>query len=128
MRGAGQLAEALAAIEKSRSDAVVMFPVQTIMLHSERIAAWAIKNRIPAISGWSQFAEGGNLMSYGPSLRAATRRLAVYVDRILKGAKPADIPVELPTRVELVVNMKAARALGIKVPQSILLRAESVIE
>lgn len=127
-RGAGQLPEALAAIEKSRSDAVVMFPVQAIMLNSERIAAWAIKSRIPAISGWAQFAEGGNLMSYGPNLRVATRRLAFYVDRMLKGAKPADLPVELPTRVELVVNMKTARALGIKIPQSILLRADSVIE
>lgn len=128
MRGAGQLAEALASIEKSRSDAVVMFPVQAIMLNSERIAAWAIKNRIPAISGWAQFAEGGNLMSYGPNLRAVTRRLATFVDRILKGSKPADLPVELPTRVELVVNNKAARALGLKIPQSILLRADRVIE
>lgn len=128
VRGAGQLPEALAAIEKSRSDAVVMFPVQAIMLNSERIAAWSIRNRIPAISGWAQFAEGGNLMSYGPNIRAATRRLAVFVDRILKGAKPADLPVELPTRVELIVNMKAALALGIKVPQSVLLRADRVVE
>lgn len=127
-RNAPQLMEALAAMEKSRSDAVVMFPVQNVINNRERIAAWAIKNRLPAVSGWAQFAEGGNLMSYGPNLREASRRLAVYVDRILKGAKPADIPVELPTHVELVINLKAAKALGLTVPQSVLLRAHRVIE
>ena len=90
--------------------------------------AWAIKNRLPAISGWAQFAEGGNLVSYGPNLRESSRRLAFYVDKIIKGTKPADIPVELPTRVELVVNLKAAKALGVTVPQAVLLRADSVIE
>jgi putative ABC transport system substrate-binding protein len=80
------------------------------------------------MSGWAQFAEGGNFMSYGPNLRDASRRLAFFVDRILKGAKPAELPVELPTRVELVVNQKAARALGVKVPQAVLLRADRVIE
>jgi putative ABC transport system substrate-binding protein len=123
-RNTAQLMDALAAIEKSRSDAVV----QNIILNRERIAAWALKSRIPAVSGWAQFAEGGNLMSYGPNLREASRRLAFYVDKILKGAKPAEIPVELPTRVELVVNLKAAKALGVTVPQTVLLRADQVIE
>jgi len=127
-RNAAQLADALAAIEKSRSDAVVMFPVQNVINNRERIAAWAIKNRLPAVSGWAQFAEGGNLMSYGPNLREVSRRLAVYVDRILKGARPADVPVELPTHVELVVNLKAARALGVTIPSSVLVRAHRVIE
>jgi len=126
-RNSAQLADAMAAIEKSRSDAVVMFPVQNIIINRERIAAWAIRNRLPAVSGWAQFAEGGNLMSYGPNLREASRRLAFYVDKILKGAKPAEIPVELPTRVELVVNLKAAKALGVTVPQTVLLRADQVI-
>jgi putative ABC transport system substrate-binding protein len=118
----------LTAIEKSSSEAVVMFPVQNVIRNRERIAAWAVKNRLPVISGWAQFAEGGNLMSYGPNLRESSRRLAVYVDRILKGAKPADIPVELPTRVELVVNLKAAKALGVTVPRTVMLRADQVIE
>lgn len=127
-RNTAQLMEALGAIEKTRCDAVVLFPVQNIILNRERIAAWAVKNRVPAVSGWAQFAEGGNLMSYGPNLREASRRLAFYVDRILKGAKPADLPVELPTQVELVVNLRAARALGVTVPQAVLLRAHRVVE
>lgn len=127
-RNAVQLGEVLTAIEKSRSDAVMMFPVQNIINSRERIAAWSVKNRLPTVSGWAQFAEGCNLMSYGPNLREASRRLAVYVDRILKGTKPADLPVELPTRVELVINMKAAKALGVTVPRTLLLRADRVIE
>jgi putative ABC transport system substrate-binding protein len=126
-RNTPQLEEALGAIEKVRSDAVVLFPLQNVIRNRERIAAWAIKHRIPAVSGWAQFAEGGNLLSYGPNLRESSRRLAVYVDKILKGTRPAEIPVELPTRVELVVNLKAARALGVAVPKTVLLRADHVI-
>jgi len=128
MRGAAQLEATLAAVEKTRSDAVVMFPVLPLMSASARIAAWSVQNRIPAISGWALFADGGNLMSYGPNLRESFRRLATFVDKIFKGAKPAELPVELPTRVEFVVNLKAAKALGIAIPQSILLRADRVIE
>ena len=128
VRGAAQIPDALAAIEKSRSEAVVMFPVQSVIAHRERIAAWAVKHRLPTVSGWAQFAEGGNLMSYGPNLRDSSRRLAVFVDKILKGGKPADIPVEIPTRVELVVNLKAARALGVTVPHAVQLRADRLID
>ena len=98
------------------------------MRQSEKFAAFAEKNRIPAISGWAGFAERGNLMTYGPNLRDSFRRLATYVDKIAKGAKPADLPIELPTTVELVVNIKTAKALGIKIPNSILVRATKVIE
>ena len=76
----------------------------------------------------AQFANSGNLMSYGPNLRDVFRRLAIYVDKIHKGAKPADLPVELPTSVEMVVNLKTAKTLGLKIPNSILLRADNVIE
>ena len=107
---------------------MVVFPMALMMRHRERIAALAIRHRIPAISGWAQFAEGGNLMSYGPNLRASFRRLAYFSDKIFRGIKPADIPVELPTHFELVVNLKAARALEVSVPQSILVRADRVIE
>jgi ABC-type uncharacterized transport system substrate-binding protein len=127
-QNAAQLEDALAAILKSRSEAVDVFPDALIMRSRERIAEFATKNRIPAISGWAQFAEGGNLMSYGPNLRDVYRRLATYVDKIVKGAKPADLPVELPTTFELVVNLRAAKALGIKIPNSILVRADRVIE
>jgi putative tryptophan/tyrosine transport system substrate-binding protein len=127
-RNGAELVEALTAIEKTRCDAVMLFPVQFVISNRERIAAWSIKHRLPTISGWAQFAEGGNLLTYGPNLVDSYARLAVYVDRILKGATPADLPVELPTRVELVVNMKTANALGLKIPQSVLLRADRVIE
>lgn len=127
-RGAAQLDGALGAIEKSRSEAVVMFPVQGIIGNSARIAAWSVKNRLPAISGWALFAENGNLMSYGCNLRESFRRLASYVDRIIKGAKPADLPVELPQNIEMVINLKTAKALGITVPPSVILRADRVIE
>lgn len=121
-------AELLAAVEKSRPDAAMFFPTQVIIGNRARIAEWSLKNKLPTISGWAQFAEGGNVMSYGPNLTDASRRLAFYVDRILKGARPGDLPVELPTRVELVVNQKTARAIGVAVPQSVLLRADRIIE
>ena len=127
-RNGGQLFEALPAIEKSRSDAVMLFPLQFVISNRERIAEWAIRTRMPAISGWAQFAEGGNLMTYGPNLVDSYKRLARFVDRIVNGAKPAELPVELPTRVELVVNRKAATALGVTVPRSVLVRADKVIE
>jgi putative ABC transport system substrate-binding protein len=128
VRNEAELDDALAALLKSHSEALDMFPDALLMRYSEKIAAFSAKSRIPAISGWASFAERGNLMTYGPNLRDAFRRLATYVDKIVKGAKPADLPVELPTTVELVVNMKTAKALGIKIPNSILVRADKVIE
>lgn len=122
------IAEILAAIENARSDAAMFFPTQTVIANRVLIAEWSLKKKIPAVSGWAQFADGGNLLSYGPNLADASRRLAHYVDRILKGAKPGDLPVELPSRVELVVNQKAAQALGISVPPSVRLRADRIIE
>jgi putative ABC transport system substrate-binding protein len=127
-RNGEQLMAALTAVEKSRSDAVMLFPVQFVISNRERIAEWSVRNRIPAISGWSQFADGGNLMTYGPDLAASFRRLANFVERILKGVRPADLAVEQPSVVELVVNRKAAKALGLTIPKSILLRADRVIE
>ena len=128
MRGVAQLEGILGAIQKARSEAVVWFPVASLMSASPQIAAWSVTNRIASISGWATFADGGNLMSYGPNLRESFQRLAYFVDRILKGAKPSELPVELPTRVEFVVNLKAATTLGIKIPGSILVRADRVIE
>jgi len=87
-----------------------------------------LKYRVPGISELRRIAESGGLLSYGPNLFDATRRQAYFVDRILKGAKPADLPVEQATRLELVVNIKTARALGLTIPPLILARADEVIE
>jgi putative ABC transport system substrate-binding protein len=122
-----RLDDVLPAIAKSRSEAMVVFPDAYMMRLSERIAEFAIKNRIPAMSGWAEFAERGNLMTYGPNLRDSYRRLAVYVDKILKGTKPSDLPVELPMRFELVINLKAAKQIGLTVPPNLLVRANKVI-
>ena len=96
--------------------------------HHGRIVALAAAARLPAIYQWPETARDGGLMGYGPSLRAMFQRLGGYAARILDGAKPADLPVEQPTRFELVINLKTAQALGLTVPQSLLLRADEVIE
>jgi putative ABC transport system substrate-binding protein len=106
----------------------VAFPDAIMMRYSERIAAFSAKNRIPAISGWAQFAERGNVMTYGPVLGDGFRRLAYYVDRILKGTKPSELPVELPKSVELVINMKTAKALKLEISRDLAVRADRVIE
>ena len=95
--------------------------------HRAQIAAFALKNRLPLVSGVREVAEAGGLMTYGAHNWEAYRRAATYVDKILKGAKPGDLPVEQPTRFELVINLKTAKALGLTIPQSLLLRADEVI-
>jgi putative ABC transport system substrate-binding protein len=82
---------------------------------------------MPAVSGWAEFARRGNLMSHGPNVQQVYRRLASYADRVLKGAKPGELPVELPTVIEHVINLRAARAMGLAIPRSALLRADEVI-
>jgi putative ABC transport system substrate-binding protein len=94
----------------------------------KQLADLLTKHRLPAISIWSSFPEAGVLMAYGPSLRDLFGRAAVYVDKILKGANPADLPVERPTKFDLVINLKTAKALGLTIPQSVLVRADEVIQ
>jgi putative ABC transport system substrate-binding protein len=100
------------------------------MLFSERrrLVDLAAKNRLPAVFPYREFVDAGGLMAYGPNLADLSRRAATYVDKILKGGNPGDLPVEQPTKFEFVINLKTAKALGLTIPQSVLLRADQVIE
>ena len=93
----------------------------------QRLAAFALEKRQPAVYMFREFPDAGGLLSYGPNLQASFREAAVYVDKILKGAKPADLPVEQPTKFELVINLKTAKALGLTIPPSVLARADEII-
>ncbi len=128
VRDPGELDAALKTISSEAIQAVVVFPDAFTLEHRANIAAFGIKHRLPIVSGWSMCADSGFLMTYGPNLRDTYAHLAVFVDKILKGAKPADLPVELPTSVEFVINAKTAKAIGVKLPQAMLVRADSVIE
>jgi putative tryptophan/tyrosine transport system substrate-binding protein len=110
------------------TQALVMLTSPIVSVNSKLIAAWTLQNRMPAISPFRAFAESGGLLSYGPDLVAFRRISAAYVDRILKGANVAELPVQQPTLFQLVVNQTTARALGVTVPQSVLLRADEVIQ
>jgi len=103
-------------------------PEPFLYQQSRRIAELAAKHRVPAIYGGRESVEAGGLMGYGPSPFESWRRAATYVDKILKGAKPADLPIEQPTKFELVLNRKAFAALGLAIPQELLLRADEVVE
>ena len=124
----GDFAAVFDGIARDGAQALVAIPDGLINNQAKAIAELAAARRIPTISGWSEFAEAGNLLSYGPSLRGWYRHMSVYADKLLRGAKPADLPIEQPTLFEFVVNMKSAKAMGVKVPQTVLLRADRVIE
>jgi len=129
--GANSASEVDTALDSARqwnAQAILAFAGGIAPRYADRFAAFSTRHRIPAFSSWAAFAEMGNLMTYGPVLQECYARLATFVDRMLKGAKPADMPVERPTKFELVVNLKAASAIGVAIPQSILLRADRVIE
>jgi putative ABC transport system substrate-binding protein len=128
IREVAEIDKAFPTMRQERCDAVVIFPDYTMFVNRDRLARLAIEARLPAISGWASFAESGLLLNYGPNLRNLYRDLAHYVNRILRGARREDLPVELPRTVELVVNVRTARTLGVKIPPSILVRADQVIE
>jgi putative ABC transport system substrate-binding protein len=119
---------ALASVMTARPKALDVLTAPLMTNHSARIAEFALKNGLPAISFTDQFPKAGGLMSYGPNISDSYKRAAVYVAKILKGAEPADLPVEQPTKFELVINLTTAKALGLEVPPSLLARADQVIE
>jgi putative ABC transport system substrate-binding protein len=115
--------------DRSRPTALLVFSDTSVLeRHRERIIALALKYRLPAIYPWKSYVEEGGLLAYAPSLLEMHRRSAYYVDKILKGAKPADLPVEQPTKFELVINLKMAKQIGLTIPQSVLYRADKVIK
>ena len=118
----------MAAAVTERVGAVIFAGSPMFVRHRQQIAELLKKDRLPGISVWRSFAEAGVLMAYGPSLSDEFRRAAAYVDKILKGTKPADLPVEQPTKFELVINLKTAKALRLTIPPSLLARADQIIE
>ena len=124
----GEIETALAAIARERSDALFVSSDPMFASEAGRIIRWTARARLPTMYSWRIFAEGGGLMSYSTDLAAIYRRAATYVDKILRGAKPADLPVEQRTKYELVINLKTARALGLTILPSLLQRADEVIQ
>ena len=128
VRGPNESDNAFTTMAKERIGGLLVVPDSMFVFQRARLANLAARTGLPAFYGWREHAEAGGLMSYGPDLSDLFRRGATYVDKILKGAKPADLPVEQPTKFELVINLKTAKALGLTIPQSLLLRADQVIE
>jgi putative ABC transport system substrate-binding protein len=123
------LDRAFSAMTSQRAQALIVPPGSTVLVSKRtEIVAFTQKNRLLSMYPVREYADAGGLMSYGPSVSEMFRRAATYVDKILKGAKPGEIPVEQPTKFELVINLKTAKALGLTIPPSLLQRADEVIE
>ncbi len=128
VRRPDELDSAFSAVSREGAEALITFSDTLTYVHRGRVADLAAKHRLPAMYPFREIPDAGGLMSYGPNLSDMNRRAAEYVDRILKGAKPADLPVEQPTRFELVINLKTAKALGLTIPPAVLARADEVIQ
>jgi putative ABC transport system substrate-binding protein len=127
-RAPEEIAAAFSAMAKARAEALIVFTDPMLYSQRSRLAEFAARNRLPAMHMIKGHAEAGDLMAYGPDYRDLYRRTAEIVDKILKGAKPADLPIEEPTKLELVINLKTAKVLGLTIPPSLLQRADQVIE
>jgi putative ABC transport system substrate-binding protein len=128
MRSPDHLENALRAVTDAGCDALYVVSSRQTVLNIPRFVDFATRNRLPLAGGWGDWARAGGLLSYGPNTDALARRAAEYVDKVLKGAKPADLPIQQPTKFELVINAKAAKALGLDVPPMLLARSDEVIE
>jgi putative ABC transport system substrate-binding protein len=126
--GGSQLDNGLAGVRDAKADAMVVFPEGATMVARAKIAQFAVAERLPSMFGWSEYADAGGLMSYGANQRLAYVRLAAQADKLLRGARTADLPVEQPTQFELVLNIKTAQALGVTLPSATLLLANRRIE
>jgi putative ABC transport system substrate-binding protein len=127
VKDTAEVGAAFDAIIKEKSNALLVFPDPVTNSHHTQIVEFAVKHRLPSMFGRKEPVEAGGLMSYGPSLDELYRRIPVHVDKILKGAKPADIPVEQPKKFELVINLKTAKQIGLTIPPNVLARADMVI-
>jgi putative tryptophan/tyrosine transport system substrate-binding protein len=123
----GDFEDAFAEIARERANGLIVFPDALTLARRKEIAEFSARRRIASISGWREFAEAGGLMTYGPNLIDSLRRVAFYVDKILKGTKPADLPVEQPLKFELVINLKTAKQIGLTITPNVLARADRVI-
>ena len=127
-RGPEEFDGAFAAMARERAEGLLVIAEALFLFHRDRLADLAARSRLPTMHGLRENVEAGGLMSYGPNIAASLRRAAVFVDKILKGASPADLPVEQPTTFELVINLRAAKALGLTIPPALLARADQIIE
>jgi putative ABC transport system substrate-binding protein len=127
-RGPADFDRAFSDMTRARAGALTVLPSNLFFREHRRLVDLAARNRLPAVYPWKDFVDAGGLMSYGASLTDSCRRAATYVDKILKGAKPGDLPVEQPTKFELVINLKTAKALGLTIPPSVLGRADQIIQ
>jgi putative ABC transport system substrate-binding protein len=128
MRGPSDLDGALQAVTQASVDALYVVASRQTVASLTRIVNFATKNELPLAGGWGAWAQAGGLLSYGPNVGEIVRNAASYVDKIFKGAKPGDLPVQQPTRFELVINLRSAKALGLSIPESFLLRADKILE
>jgi putative ABC transport system substrate-binding protein len=127
-RDANELDSAFSAIKKMRAGALLVIAAPILFANRTQIVAFATSSRLPAMYPYSEFVDSGGFMSYGPHQPDLWRRGATYVDKILKGAKPADLPVEQPTKFEFIINLKTAKQIGVTIPPNVLARADKVIK
>jgi len=127
VRGTGEVDAAFDRIVKENANALLVFPDPVTNANRKQIVEFAVKRRLPSMFGRKEPVEAGGLMSYGPSLEELYRRIPVHVDKILKGAKPTDVPTELPTKFEMFINLKTAKQIGLAIPPNVLVRADRVI-
>ena len=127
LQDANDIETAFRAASKGRANGLIVLSGTIVLSHRPQIITLAIKSRLPAIYPRPEFVEDGGLMTYGPSIADLYWRAATYVDKILKGAKPADLPVEQPTKFEFIINLKAAKQIGLTIPQWVLVKADKVI-